>query len=162
MELALSKSNADLKPSITTTKILVPVDGSDQALKAAKVAVELASTYHAKLFILSVVAAPGFSLVGPVGAPADLSDYYKAGNADAKSAVERAEVIAREAGVEFSGSVVQPVASAADAIVEFATSQKVDLIVMGTRGLGGIRKLVLGSVSSAVVSSSPCSVLVVR
>jgi len=149
-------------PAPSLTKILVPVDGSEHALRAVRVASEVASKYNADLILLSVVASPGFSLVGPVGAPADLSDYYKIGNEEAQAAVEKAAVIAKEAGVRSTGKVVQPVTSAAEAIVEFATSEKVDMIVMGTRGLGGFKKLVLGSVSGGVVASSPCSVLVVR
>jgi nucleotide-binding universal stress UspA family protein len=154
------QSESASAPSLA--KILVPVDGSEHALRAVRVASEMASKYNADLILLSVVASPGFALVGPVGAPADLSDYYKVGNEEARAAVEKAAVVAKEAGVRSTGKVVQPVTSAGEAIVEFATSEKVDMIVMGTRGLGGFKKLVLGSVSSGVVAGSPCSVLVVR
>lgn len=156
----MQSTKAGAPPSLS--KILVPVDGSEHATRALRVAAELASKYHSSLLILSVVAAPGFTLVGPVGAPADLSDYYQIGNDEANKAVQEAARVAKESGVDSTTKVIQPVASAAEAIVEFATAEKVDMIVMGTRGLGGFKKLVLGSVSSGVVSISPCSVLVVR
>jgi len=54
------------------------------------------------------------------------------------------------------------VSSVVDAIVQFAEKEKVELIVVGTRGLSGLKKLILGSVSSGVVSQAPCSVLVVK
>ena len=53
------------------------------------------------------------------------------------------------------GSVVQ-------AITDYAASEKIDLIVMGTRGMGGFKKMLLGSVSSGVVTHAQCAVLVVR
>lgn len=143
-------------------KILVPVDGSEHALKAVGVAAEIAARYHSALLLVSVVPSPGFALVGPVGAPADLSDYYTVSNEEAGKAIDSAAKAAKEAGVDASGKVIQPVVSAAEAIVEYASAEKVDMIVMGTRGLGGFKRLVLGSVSSGVASSSPCSVLVVR
>jgi nucleotide-binding universal stress UspA family protein len=54
-----------------------------------------------------------------------------------------------------SGSVVE-------AIVEYATEEKAQLIVMGTRGMTGFKKMLLGSVSNGVVNHAPCAVLVVR
>ena len=153
---------SETKPSSSITKILVPVDGSEHALRAVRVAAEMALKYQAKLLLLSVVPAPGFALLGPVGAPADLTDYYRLGNEEANRAIDGAKKVAQEAGVEAGGKVVQPVNSAAEAICEYAASENVSVIVMGTRGLGGFKKLVLGSVSGGVVSNSHCSVLVVR
>ena len=49
-----------------------------------------------------------------------------------------------------------------EVILNYAKEKGVDLIVMGTRGLGGFKKLLLGSVSNGVVSHAPCSVLIVR
>src|SRR3712207_2794195 len=53
-------------------------------------------------------------------------------------------------------------ASAADEIIKYAKEKGVDLIVVGTKGRSGLRKTLLGSVASKVVTHSPCSVLVVR
>jgi len=142
--------------------ILVPVDGSDSAERAARIAMDLAKEYGAGVIVLSVVASPGFSLTGPAGAPADLTEYYKLGTAEASKAAESAVKLATSMGLVAKGEVVEPVSSTVGAIVEFAEEEKVDLIVMGTRGLGGFKKLLLGSVSTGVVSHAHCPVLVVR
>jgi nucleotide-binding universal stress UspA family protein len=150
------------KESVQVKTILVPVDGSQSAERSAKVAFQLAVGYGARVIVLSVVAAPGFSLSGPAGAPADLTEYYKLGTSEAARSVESALKIAKDAGLEARGEVIEPVSSTVGAIVEFAEKEKVDMIVMGTRGLGGFKKLLLGSVSTGVVSHAHCAVLIVR
>jgi nucleotide-binding universal stress UspA family protein len=150
------------KDGVQVRTVLVPVDGSESAERSARIAFQLAQKYGAKVIVLSVVAAPGFSLSGPAGAPADLTEYYKLGTTEATKSVESALKVAKEAGLEARGEVVEPVSSTVGAIVEFAEKEKVDMIVMGTRGLGGFRKLLLGSVSTGVVSHAHCAVLIVR
>ena len=154
--------SSDVNNAFTIRLILVPVDGSESAEKSARAALELALKYHAKVVALSIVASPGFAFTGPAGAPADLTDYYKEGTTGAKQAIDSIVKLAKETGVEIRGEVLEPVSSTVGAIVEFAEKEKVDLIVMGTRGLGGFKKLLLGSVSNGVVSHAPCSVLIVR
>jgi nucleotide-binding universal stress UspA family protein len=126
----------------------------------------LASSYEASVVIVSVVSPPGFYIAGPVGAPADLTDdltaYYQVGQEDANAAVASAKAIAKSAGVEAESKVIQPAASVVEGIVDYASSEKIDLIVVGTRGLGGFKKMLLGSVSSGVVAHAPCAVLIVR
>jgi nucleotide-binding universal stress UspA family protein len=158
IEMQASSVNSGLQARL----ILVPVDDSESAEKSARIAFELARSYNAKVVVLSVVAAPGFSFSGPAGAPIDLTEYYKLGTTEAGRAVEKAVKIAKESGLDARGEVIEPVSSTVGAIVEFAEKEKADLIVMGTRGLGGFRKLLLGSVSTGVVSHAPCSVLIVR
>jgi nucleotide-binding universal stress UspA family protein len=146
----------------TIRQILVPVDGSEHAKSAAQTAIRLGSSYKAKLIIVSIVVPPGFFISGPVGAPADLTDYFQLEMEEANGAVNAIAKLAKEADVEAKSMVLRPPGSVAEAIVDFASSEKVDLIVVGTRGLGGFKKLLLGSVSSGVIANAPCSVLVVR
>jgi len=153
---------SNVNDGIRVQSILVPVDGSKSAERSAAIAFELAHAYNAKVIVLSVVASPGFSFSGPAGAPADLTEYYKLGTTEARRAIESSLALAKQAGVEARGEVIEPVSSTVGAIVEFAEKEKVDLIVMGTRGLGGFKKLLLGSVSTGVVSHAHCSVLVIR
>lgn len=147
-------------PQIGT--ILVPTDGSELASRATQAALDIATRYGAKVIIVSVVSLPSFLPVGTIAAPSDVSEYYERGVADAKQFVNDGLVLADKARVPASGEVLEAAGSAAESIVEYARNQKVDLIVMGTRGLGGMKKLMLGSVSSGVVSRAHCSVLIVR
>ena len=114
------------------------------------------------MIIISVVAPPAFFISGPVGAPADLTDYYRLEMDDASKAVDSIANLAKGSGVPVSSQVVRPDKSVVEAIIQFAENEKVDLIVLGTRGLGGFKKLLLGSVSSGVISNAHCSVLMVR
>ncbi len=150
----------DQKASIAT--ILALVDGSEPSTRALQAALEIAAGYGSKLITLSVITAPAFLPVGTGGSPTDLSAYYEEGTQDAKRAVDEAMKLAAAAGVSSRGEVIEASGSTVETIVDFAGREKVDLIVMGTRGLGGLKKLVLGSVSSGVVAHAPCSVLIVR
>lgn len=120
--------------------IIAPVDGSESAGKSARIVFELAGMYKAKVVVLSVVAAPGFSFSGPAGAPMDLTEYYKLGTAEAGRAVESALKQAKEMGLDVRGEVIEPVSSTVGAIVEYAEKEKADLIVMGNAGLGRVQK----------------------
>jgi nucleotide-binding universal stress UspA family protein len=69
---------------------------------------------------------------------------------------------AKQQGVKFSTETILDVTSAADSIVKYAQNKKADLIVIGTKGTTGVKRFLLGSVASGVVSHAKCSVLVVR
>ena len=69
--------------------------------------------------------------------------------------------LAEERGVKARGELLEA-SSTVQAIVEFAANEKADMIIVGTRGMTGFKKLILGSVSSGLVGHSECPVLVVR
>lgn len=143
-------------------KILVAVDGSEASLRAARAAINLASLMGAKLVVLSVVELPLLVDQTPAGSQLGVGYYLE----EARRQLERvvagvAEEAARQ-GVEAERVVVEGATSVVQAITEKASERGVDLIVVGTRGLGGFKRLLLGSVSSGVVSHAHCSVLVVR
>jgi nucleotide-binding universal stress UspA family protein len=154
------QSSAASAPAVH--KILVAVDGSDHAKRATLAAIELASGYKASLLAVCVVAPPALYIAGPVGAPADLGDYFQLQTEDAKGVLNSVMTQAKAAGLDARSEVVRGGTSVIEAIVESAVSENVDLVVIGTRGLGGFKKLLLGSVSSGVIANAPCSVLVVR
>jgi len=70
--------------------------------------------------------------------------------------------MAEKKGVKAKPHTSGTVGSVVQAITDYAASEKIDLIVMGTRGMGGFKKMLLGSVSSGVVTHAQCAVLVVR
>ncbi|MGC9130806.1 MAG: universal stress protein [Pyrobaculum sp.] len=125
-------------------KILVAYDGSDHAKKAVEHAVALAKAFGASIHIITVATDPS------------------------QISLEKAGRIAGEAAkaVQSQGLQVGEVAvrsgTPADEILNYAEEKEVDLIVMGSRGLSALQRLVLGSVSQAVVSRARVPVLVVR
>ena len=141
------------------TRILVAVDGSENSSRAADAAIDLAKRSGAALFVVTVIHNPvyAYSEAGaPVQQPMDKA------RAEAEGFLKAAVAKAEAQGLKVRGELVENVPSVADAIASCAEEWKVDLVVVGTRGLSGLRKLLVGSVSAALVSRAPCSVLVVR
>jgi len=145
------------------TKILAGYDGSAQSIRAVGLAKQIAKRNSAALVIVEVVGAPTYFFGDQPGAPqADLSAYYEAAAEDAEATVNDLVAKAIGEGVKAKGAVLKGDTSTVNAILECVNEEKVDLVVVGTRGMGGFKKMLLGSVSSGLVSHAPCSVLVVR
>ena len=157
-------SKADL--ALRFQKILVAVDGSEGSRKASEVAVELAEKFGAQLYALHAFRGyPEYMSMFPT-APSPSGEAIQEYEAYAKKAalevVRRTVSLAEKRRVKVRPHTMETIGSAVQAITEYATAEKVDLIVMGTRGLGGFKKMMLGSVSSGVVTHASCDVLVVR
>jgi nucleotide-binding universal stress UspA family protein len=142
-------------------KVLIAFDGSDEAMKAFTAAEDLSKRYNAQLIILTAVELP-FPYLVPRVAPADISAVRDFATKDAKSKVDSLVVQARTDGVDAKGEVLDKGGSPVKVILEYAEEEGVDLIVAGTRGLGGFEKMLLGSVSSGLVSHAHCGVFVTR
>ncbi|MDV3293794.1 MAG: universal stress protein [Nitrososphaerales archaeon] len=143
-------------------RILAAFDGSDDSVKAVKRACALAKEFNSTLTVLNVYTLPALAYAAPGPMPQiDFSALEAAAASKAKEVLDEAVVVAKEEGVTAKVEV-QEASSVVQAIVEFAVDGRFDLIVMGTRGMSGFRKLLVGSVSNGVVSHAQCSVLVVR
>ena len=134
--------------------ILVPVDGSEGADRAIEKAVMLAEICGAKLNFLYVANINQLA-INAVLSDAILDSVTKAGNVILERALEMVPgTVAKES---FSDT-----GSPAVVILDFAETNDIDLIVMGSRGLGVVKGVLLGSVSQYVVEQSKCPVLVVK
>jgi nucleotide-binding universal stress UspA family protein len=135
--------------------ILLAVDGSDHSLKAAKLAGDLARLSGGKLRVITAYEeVPSY-----LGEP-NLSQVIA-------KRTEKAEVILNSATEEIGdipGGCEAEILSGdpAETILRVVDIYNVDLVVMGTRGQGGIKSLLVGSQSHKVVSTAPCPVLLVR
>jgi nucleotide-binding universal stress UspA family protein len=135
--------------------IVVGTDGSEGAGAAAAEALGLAQRLDAK--VLFVAVSPHVSdLLGGTVYNKKLSEHMNA----ARASLDAAKALADESGVEAEYELVE--GDPAEAIVRFAESRDADLVVVGTRGRGGIAGSLLGSVSSEVVRASSRPVVVVR
>ena len=144
---------------------MAPIDGSKNALAALQVAVTLAKDYHAELIILRVLPVHSalISVAAVANAPiAGVQQSYEDEGKNARRMLDDRVAFAQRHGVKASGLILSRQTSVVQAIITIATDQNVDLIVIGTRGLGGFKRLLMGSVSTGVVTHAHCPVLVVR
>ena len=144
------------------TKILVGLDGSECALAAARAAAAIARHHGSEIIGLNVFH-PIFAGPAEIGTGAMLidTDVIDLCAQDQMQAVEH-NICPVFAGLIAPHRVVQETGHPAEAILRVAEREKVDLIVVGSRGLRGIKELFLGSTSSAVLHHAPCPVLIVR
>jgi len=140
--------------------ILVPVDGSETAQLAVDKAINLAKAFGSRVTAIFVIDPYPFTGVGTDFAYGQ-TEYLNAATAEANAAVKSAKERFEQAGVSVETSVVEAHA-AWRGVVQAAKSLQADLIVMGSHGRSGLEKLVLGSVTQAVLSHTHLPVLVVR
>ena len=146
---------------IALKKILVATDFSEPSDAALAYGRELARTFGAALTLVHVVdevMSRGYGIDGGVM----LSDpqYQIQVEADARRQLNAA-IEGEDRAITASARVLVS-RSPASAIVSYAHESDIDLIVMGTRGRGGVAHLLMGSVSERVVQTAPCPVLTVR
>ena len=147
-------------------KILVCVDGSESSIKAVDYALIMAEQNDAPVIALNVIvsylgyarSAPAFGLV----APSAMNDLIEKSKQEARGWFESIGKKAATKSIKLLTEVVASVTSAVPAIVDYADRNKVDLIVVGTRGRSGFTKLLLGSVASGVVTYASCPVMVIK
>jgi nucleotide-binding universal stress UspA family protein len=136
-------------------KVLVTTDGSDNALKAVKRALDLAEKEDAKVTIMSVALYPSSEFD-------DLPlSIQKKLDADAKDAIAKAKTIFDKKGIAVDTALETGIVPANN-IIRKAKEGKFDLVLMGSTGATGLTKVLMGSTASKVVTHAPCSVSVVR
>lgn len=142
------------------SRIVVPLDGSDSSFRAARYAINIAKPADAEIVFMHAVVKPPY--VEYKGAGLVIVRYIEEAKRQADKWYKDLGEIAKQQGVKFSAETILDVTSAADSIVNYAQNKKADLIVIGTKGRTGVKRFLLGSVASGVVSHAKCSVLVVR
>ena len=150
---------------ISIKKILVPIDGSDASLRAAKYAIKVAKCEKAHIICIYVIPAPE-NISEFEGKPFySLQAYYDEVGKCAKPWFEKIMQAAKGLTVSednITTDIFADVSSIADAIIDYAANNNTDLIVMGTKGRTGLKRFLIGSVADGVVRHSHCPVLVVR
>jgi len=137
-------------------KILVATDGSEHGLKAVKAATELAKLSGGKVTAIYVADTSRTSHL-----PDDMLIFsirellLKEG----KDAVQQAEKLAKDAGVDFDMAVAE--GNPGSEIISYAEKAGMDIIIMGTVGRTGLDRFLLGSVAEKVVRNSKIPVLTV-
>ena len=133
------------------SKILVAVDGSETSSKTAEMAIDLAEKYGADLIALYIVA-PNINF--------SQAFYFAQENGQKIVDEVKRKAFAKKLNVQTE--VLMDVGSVPKAIVEYAEKNNANLIVLGTRGISGIKRMLVGSTASEVVKYSHCPVMVVK
>lgn len=141
--------------AVSWERILVPTDGSRHSRRAMEKAIELAKTYRAPIDVVSVVdAADEFQFAET---PANLRDLLAA---QAREAAQALKSLAAGAGVAVEAFVLE--GTAHEAIAAHAAARAVSVVVMGSHGRTGLRRLLMGSVAEKVIGAVACPVLIAR
>jgi nucleotide-binding universal stress UspA family protein len=160
------------------SKILVAIDGSKESMDAAEYAVAITKKHNAALVALQVV---------PVWFTEEMRDYTESNGVSGGAYItsikgiiksyrleaeekwfNKIRQMGKEKGngidttINLSSDVIVPNKSIIAEIVDYAENNNIDLIVIGTRGRSGVRRLLLGSVASGVVTYAHCPVLVIK
>lgn len=138
------------------SKLLMAVDGSEPSLKAANYAIELADKEKAGLAILHVLDMP----YG--GSVSSLKEWHTELRKEAEKWPARIKDKTERKGVEVTVEIAEHGVSTYLSIADYAAKERVDMIVIGSRGRTGLKWLLLGSVATGVVTYATCPVLVVR
>jgi len=148
------------------SRILVAIDGSEAAMRAAEYAVSIPKKEDdGQLTALTVVELTKLGYTTFVTTPSPLSALKEVEKkrSEAKNWLEKAEEIAKQNSVPFRSEIIEEaILKVGSAIVRYAEQNYIELIVIGTRGRSGFKKLLMGSVASDVVSYAQCPVIVVK
>jgi nucleotide-binding universal stress UspA family protein len=113
-------------------------------------AATIAEKYESELIVLNVIPGRAYDQLRAVA------------ERKAREIVDREVATARDYGIKATWEILPSAESIVGQIVDYADREKIDMIVIGTRGLGGFKRMIIGSVSSGVVTHTHCPVLVVR
>jgi nucleotide-binding universal stress UspA family protein len=160
-------TKALLSSSTSIRKILVPVDGSNESVKALQYATHLAGLEARGAELIVVHVLEDVKQGGAIGLQAKYGNvrlvegFKRARRQAALEWLVQIEEAAKKKGIRSKTEVLDG-DSKVKVIIDYAKKNSVDLIVIGSTGLTGFKQLLLGSMANAVVSNAPCPVMVVR
>ncbi len=146
--------------SIFPTRILLATDGSKESELAAKTAADLVNSTNSELHIVHV--GRGYSFYELPDSPIQLREVLEVHRRRAQEVLDEQVKKVVESGATVEQAHLRMSERPDRVIVDLSEELGTGLIVMGSRGLGGIRRALLGSISDSVVHHAPCPVMVVR
>ncbi len=158
----MAESSEKKDEGISVKRILVPIDGSDYSMRAARYAIEIAKLQNAQIFCIHIIPKIpyGYTFAGSA-----VELYLEDINNEAKSWFNQIIEIAKSKDIDIENiktDVFMDVESIVNAIINYASSNSIDLIVMGTKGRTGIARFLMGSVANGVTQHAHCPVMLIR
>ncbi|HEY7570465.1 MAG TPA: universal stress protein [Nitrososphaeraceae archaeon] len=163
MEIA----DKDQQPYLTEVKkILIAIDKSGYKNKIVAYAITLAKALDAGIYAIHVIDESSFGVVG------DMMSYYRGGKIDeyrkilAKQAEQLLDDVSSEIrrvnkNIKVATNVIID-SSVPNAIIGYAKKMEIDLVIVGSQGMTGLEKFLMGSVANKVIIHAHCPVLAIR
>jgi nucleotide-binding universal stress UspA family protein len=149
------------------SKILVAIDGSQPSIDAADYAIEMAKkNNNSQLIALTVLdtSTPrrlsSSFITAPTYGLKELEEERKRAQKWLESISNKVQEI--EKNIQYKAEIIEGSISVEGTIVDYAENENIDLIVIGTRGRSGFKRMLLGSVASKVVTYATCPILVIK
>jgi nucleotide-binding universal stress UspA family protein len=147
---------------MTYKRILVPVDGSPTSTRGLREAIGFAKAQKARLQLVHVVDVHNAMLAG-LASGDTVTDLATALNAHGRRLLGSAAALARKSGLACETVLLETLTGPpAEPIVRQARKWRADLIVIGTHGRRGLKRLVMGSDAEQIVRNAPAPVMLVR
>jgi nucleotide-binding universal stress UspA family protein len=151
--------------TIGISKIMVGIDGSEQSINAADYAIAIAKRHDAEMIAVNALTSDigyAYSSPGVESPPLTIREIILLAEDEVKKWFNDIKEKADKSGIRLRSEIIMAKRSAVSTMLDYAEEQKIDLIVVGTRGRSGIKKMLLGSVASGLVTFAACPVLVVK
>jgi nucleotide-binding universal stress UspA family protein len=144
------------------SKILVGIDGSESSMDAADYAIEMAKKEDAQVIALSINRLPlsSYGLAAPQDEVKQSKEIKEM--QEFRESLDKIGRNAKQSNIQLKKEIINSQMSVVAAIVEYAESEGIDLIVIGTKGTSNIKNMLLGSTASGVVKYSTCPVMIVK
>ena len=152
------------------SRVLVAIDGSISSMRTIDYAISIAMKNNSQLVILYVIDVYKYPYLPSsiILAPTFGSEKYLEERNEAEEQMNKIKEKYKQKtknnidSKELKTEIVEGAKSAATTIMEYAESENIDLIIIGSRGKTSFKKLLLGSVSSDIIKNAHCAVLVIR
>jgi nucleotide-binding universal stress UspA family protein len=152
------------------SRVLVALDGSTSSMHATDYAISIAMKNDSQLIVLYVIDFYKYSHLSSsiILAPTFGSEKYLEEKSEAEKLMNKIKekfklkIKGDMKSKELKTEIVEGAKSVAATIMEYAESENIDLIIIGSRGRTSFKKLLLGSVSSSIIKNAHCAVLVIR
>jgi nucleotide-binding universal stress UspA family protein len=153
--------------SMTTeiSKIMVGIDGSKESVNASDYAISIAKRHNAELIAVNVLTSDigyAYSSPGVESTPLTIREIILLAEDEVKKWFDEIKEKADKNDIQFRSEIIMAKRSTVSTMLDYAEEQNINLIVVGTRGRSGIKKMLLGSIASGLVTYAACPVLVVK
>ena len=136
---------------------MVPVDGSDNSYRALEAALVLSENLESNVTAIHVMEQIPIT---HIESEKLLNELLTAHKKESQAILSKCSEIARQKGLNIKTILLQ--GNPTSIILGFSKNEKFDLVIMGSRGRGVFKELILGSLSNKILHHSPCAVMIIR